>query len=91
MFNSLSSINTNNTQNGTSGVDVPGAFLVKLNKPIVMCKNTLGELQSKLDIETINIETSKLTPFFELLAKTEFNNKILNDAYSVVKYSSFFI
>ncbi len=50
-----------------------------------MCKNTLSQLQSKLGIETVNLESiAKLTPFFELLAKTEINNKILNDAYSVV-------
>ena len=53
-----------------------------------MCKNTLSQLQSKLGIETVNLESiAKLTPFFELLAKTEINNKILNDAYSVVKIS----
>lgn len=55
-----------------------------------MCKNTLSQLQSKLGIETVNLESIvKLTPFFELLAKTEINNKILNDAYSVVKISYF--
>jgi hypothetical protein len=55
-----------------------------------MCKNTLSQLQSKLGIETVNLESiAKLTPFFELLAKTEINNKILNDAYSVVKISYF--
>lgn len=52
-----------------------------------MCKSTLNELQSKLAIETINLEQAKLTPYFELLAKTEINSKILNDAYSVVNKS----
>jgi len=99
-------------QNGQlTGVEVPGAFLVKFNKPIVMCKNTLIQLQTRLGstkefsyliifkhirilndgsfkgIETVNVETiAKLTPFFELLAKTEINSKILNDAYSVVSF-----
>jgi hypothetical protein len=41
----------------------------------------------KKGIETISIESltkqTKLTPFFELLAKTCINNKVLNDAYLV--------
>lgn len=52
-----------------------------------MCKSTINELQTKLAIETINLEQTKLTPYFELLAKTEINSKILNDAYSVVNLS----
>ena len=52
-----------------------------------MCKSTINELQTKLEVETINLEQTKLTPYFELLAKTEINSKILNDAYSVVNPS----
>jgi hypothetical protein len=68
---------------------VPGTFIAKLSKPIVMCLSTLNQLQTQIGIETISIEhiyrSEKLTPFFEILAKTSINNKVLNDAYSVVK------
>jgi hypothetical protein len=72
---------------------VPGTFIAKLSKPIVMCLSTLNQLQTQIGIETISIETiyrsEKLTPFFEILAKTCINNKVLNDAYSVVKITFF--
>lgn len=67
---------------------MPGTYLVKLNKPVVMCLSTLNELQNKIGIETTSIDSmykaNKMTPFFELLAKTSMNAKVLNDAYSVV-------
>ena len=67
---------------------VPGTFIVNLSKPVVMCMSTLNQLQSQIGVQTLPVEamykSDKLTPFFELLAKTSINNKVLNDAYSVV-------
>lgn len=95
LFSSASSngsSSSSSSSGGGGGVKVPGCFLLRLNKPIVMCVGTLNELQQRIGIETIPLESSsiKLTPFFELLAKTEINNKILSDAYSVVRYHHFF-
>lgn len=69
---------------------MPGTYIAKLSKPIVMCLSTLNQLQTQIGIETISVESlyksETLTPFFEILAKTSISNKVLNDAYSVVYY-----
>ncbi len=73
-------------------MDIPGTYCIKLNKPIVMCQSTLDNLYKQTgvqDIKSTNVLSSsqnlnKPTQFFELLAKTYINNKLLNDAYSVV-------
>ena len=68
-----------------TGIEIPGTYQVKLNKPLVMCQSTLQQMQTQIGIEmTSDIASNKPTPFFELLAKTSINNKVLNDAYSVV-------
>ncbi|CAF0705814.1 unnamed protein product [Brachionus calyciflorus] len=69
--------------NSNSSINIPATYQVKLNKPLVMCLSTLNQLNQQLGIETQTSESDKLTPFFELLAKTAINNKVLNDAYSV--------
>lgn len=72
----------------STGIEIPGTYQIKLNKPLVMCQSTVQQLQSQIGIEiSSNDVTNKPTPFFELLAKTSINNKVLNDAYSVVTTS----
>jgi len=54
-----------------------------------MCQSTLEQLHAQIGIDKDHLHTSgisagKPTPFFELLAKNSMNNRLLNDAYSVV-------
>lgn len=94
LFNKLTTTiskhNYGNKINGNPipGIEIPGTYVVRLNKPVVMCKSTLEHLQSQIGIENFQLTNSDLiknkpTPFFELLSKNTFSNNVLNDAYSV--------
>lgn len=40
--------NKSQQQHSSSGVKVPGCFVLRLNKPVVMCVSTLEELQQRI-------------------------------------------
>jgi hypothetical protein len=74
------------TASSPPGAAIPGTYVLKLNKPVVMCHSTYEQLVSQIGVKgsCANLaDSNKPTPYFELLAKSYMNNKVLNDAYSV--------
>lgn len=68
------------------GFDVPGTYLIKLNKPLVITINTLNLLQSNLGIRNDYFSTlmqqQQQMSFLKLLAKIAHNK--FSDSYYVV-------